>query len=606
MSLPRAALGRRKRAVTSHFPRLAHARILLFVTCVSSSVTCAPDNIAPPATAPIPLLAGDRPVVSGAETRHALRLDTQQQPKKSFVTRLPPRAELRFGFAVPNTHRGKRHGTSAFELTVEHERTRTRVLRRRTRTDASTWTDVHVDLERFSEHAVTIEFAITPEEGDDTRTPIAIANPTVVSRNSVTTRPNLVIVSIDTLRAQNVGSYGYARNTTPFLDALAAQGVRFANAITTATTTAPAHMSLFTGLYPVRHGIRVGYAPSSASHSLAETLRRAGYHTAAFTENGFVRQDLGFRKGFLEYLENRSPHFEGAGEAAKTFGQARRWLARRPREPFFLFIHTYQVHAPFFAPPGYGEFFNEPLKNDPAAPALRAQRDDYDREIRYTDDQLRAFGEALSEAGLGDSTLLVVLSDHGEEFGEHGAFQHGTTVFEESLRVPLIMTGPAIPTNTRIDTPVSLIDVFPTLLELLDIPQPGKLDGMSLAATIRGKSGLPARTLYAEGAATRRWTAPFHGIPWAPPIITARTQNEKFIFYEPWDGTGVPPRHYDLMRDPNETNPEVLSPRDRIRAETLLHEYRDAAETPPDLPGELSDDLRARLESLGYLAPPVQ
>jgi arylsulfatase A-like enzyme len=363
-------------------------------------------------------------------------------------------------------------------------------------------------------------------------------------------------------------------------------------------------MSLFTGLYPVNHGMRSGLeARRPEARPAAALLRAGGYHTAAFTENGFIIRALGFAEGFSEYTENPGDRSTAPGDARKTFGQAERWLEANRRQPFFLFVHTYQVHAPFGPVPETVSLFREDGEPGTASAALRREHDDYDREIRYVDSRLRELVATLERLGLRDSTTLVVLSDHGEEFGEHGAFQHGTALFEETLRVPLVFAGRGIPAGLRIREQVSLIDVLPTLLELASVPAPARLDGRSLLPAMRGET-LPERTLFAEATAPYRWLRPGEREDWNPPLIAARSQHSKLLVHRPETGATRPALRFDLEADTLERSPETLENGDLAAAQRLVDDYlrghpgeaQPAAEQPALDPG-----LEERLESLGYL-----
>jgi arylsulfatase A-like enzyme len=559
---------------------------------------------AEPPTEPIRLFQGDNHASIGTETRVAMVLQPEKAERARFDVTLPPEPVLRFGFGVPNGSLAKGHGRTGFAVHIEVGETRTPLVERTLNprvVNERRWFDGELGLGEWAGKEVTLEFSVTPPPGGDTRTLLAFANPSVESRRHQDPRPNLVIVSLDTLRARNVSAYGYPRQTTPFLDGLAKQGTLFEDAITTSTTTAPSHMSLFTGLYPVHHGIRAGYASKRPGPAIATTLYTAGYRTAAFTENGFLVRERGFGEGFEEYTENHGHHIQGPGEVAKTFGQAAQWL-EQASGPFFLFVHTYQPHAPFWPPPGYEELFQDEPVPGVDDPQMQQFRDDYDREIRYTDDELEKLVAAIDQAGLREPTLLVVLSDHGEEFGEHGAYQHGAAVFEETLRIPLVLAGPGVPLGKRIPDAVSLIDVFPTVLALLGLEIPDGIDGTNLAPIMRGESTLEARTLFAEAAATRRWTAPFQGDVWNPPLIAARTKEEKLILHRPWEGEPTAPVRFDLVTDDLERNPLPFDSATRQRADVLVDAYL-GDETRPDIPqpSELDPAERRRLELLGYL-----
>jgi arylsulfatase A-like enzyme len=559
-------------------------------------------------------------LVIGKEAREAVVLRDERR-RVRVPAQLPRGAELSFGYAIsgrtgaidgPRTD-GLAPATLSLAMLRESGERISLFSRRLDPQQARDrrWFDASADLSAWQGEQVTFEFALEPEPGG--AAPMAgFWEPTLRTAGPHGARPNLLVVSIDTLRAQNVGAYGHGRDTTPFLDSLAREGVLFENAITSSVTTGPAHMSLFTGLYPVHHGMRHGVERRRAdATTVARLLRDAGYHCAAFTEDGYIIRGLGFGDGFSEYTENTGFGRErGAGggipgEARVTFAQAQRWLAKSRRQPFFLFVHTYQVHAPYLPPPETEALFQDDGAATTASPELRQHHDAYDREIRFVDDKLRELVAALDAHGLRGSTRIVVLSDHGEEFGEHGYFQHGSALFEESLRIPLVFSGPGIPGGRRVAEPVSLIDVAPTLLALADLPIPQNLDGTNLLPAMRGEAGaLPARTLFAEATAPGRWRLPFVREPWTPTLIAARAPDAKLLVHRPeTGGEALPTVRYDLTADADEHAPKLLEGEDRAAAEALVDRYlrgRGDGQAPTEAPA-LDPELRKRLEGLGYL-----
>ncbi|HEX5066229.1 MAG TPA: sulfatase [Myxococcota bacterium] len=593
---------------------MTRARLRAAFAAALALAACTPG--APREQAPVRLFPDVRPFTVGSDTRLGLVLH-EQRPSAVATVLLPEAAELSFGYAVNAAVREE--GNERVEasqlapvvlaLTLVHkDGTREPILEQRLDPKLAKdrrWVDASADLSRFQGETVELEFAMRPEPGGVP--PIAAFwEPTLHSAGARDARPNLLVVSIDTLRARNVGAYGHTRDTTPFLDELAAGGVLFENAITTAATTGPAHMSLFTGLYPVHHGIRGGHEPRRpGAVPLAVWLRDAGYHTAAFTENGYIIRGLGFGDGFSEYSENTGAKGSVPGEARVTFERARRWLARSRRQPFLLFVHTYQVHAPYAPPPETAKLFQDDDAPGTPSAELRPQHDNYDREIRFVDGQLRELVAALDAQGLRASTTLVVLSDHGEEFGEHGYFQHGTALYEESLRVPLVWSGKDIPAGRRVAEQVSLIDVMPTLLALAGVAAPKGVDGESLLPAMHGET-LPERTLFAEADAPGRWKKPFFRESWNPVLVAVRSQHGKMLIHRPVHGEAAPPQRFDLDADALERAPQPLDGDDLASAERQVDGYLngrgpDGSPPAPAPEPELDPELRERLEALGYI-----
>ncbi len=296
---------------------------------------------------------------------------------------------------------------------------------------------------------------------------------------------NVILVSLDTLRADRLGAYGYARETSPAIDALAAESIVFSNAVAQYTVTKTSHRSLFTS--------RRRYADEDPTW--AEILRERGYRTAAFTGGGFMNRRFGHARGFDLYFD--AVRYNGLEDLTPRVLD---WLERNRDVPFFLFVHTYDVHCPYAPPepwfstftddyrPGFGmnarcgiNFFNR-MDLSPRDVAFVSAV--YDGGVRWVDDMLKETFEALERLGLSENSIIVVTSDHGESLGEQGFFGHGGLT-EEQIRVPLIMRIPGeLP--RRITEPVALIDVLPTVLGLLGVEPPPDLDGIDLGPVLTG------------------------------------------------------------------------------------------------------------------------
>jgi len=356
----------------------------------------------------------------------------------------------------------------------------------------ATWNDRRIPLDGAAGETVSLRFRSASESAGDPAPLVVWGDPRIVApwKAAVEPPPSVLLLSIDTLRADHTEPYGYGRATSPFLTELAGRGVVFEHAIAEASTTDPSHMTLFTSVPADRHGVECCMQGLAAPvTTLAESLRAAGFATVAYTENGAIAHDRGFSIGFDRFVENKSADlFEPTGQVALTFGQARRWLDGAGDRPFFLFLHTYQVHAPYHPPARYRKFFAEGLPDDRRARMVA----DYDREIRFVDDELRSLLEWMDGAGHLANTLVVVTSDHGEEFFEHGSLGHATLPYESVLRVPLIVTGPGVVGGRRIPAMVHHLDYLPTILEFVGVPVPDSALGRSLAPVLRGKGEPPA------------------------------------------------------------------------------------------------------------------
>jgi arylsulfatase A-like enzyme len=323
-----------------------------------------------------------------------------------------------------------------------------------------------------------------------------------------------ILISLDTLGARYLGAYGSERGASPFLDSLASRGVLFENAIVQYPSTLVSHVSIFTGLYPRQHGV---YPPSSRLSptiaTLPARLRDYGFYTGAFTEGGYVTKEFGFDRGFDEFSAVQPV---GKRQVEKTFASGIEFLKRRdPQERFFLFLHTYAVHDPYQPPGSYDGMY---WKGDPPevpfsfGPFLRGVnlgrfpmsaegaayfRAQYEAELRYLDDTLGRFFAELEALGLGDETTIVLTSDHGEEFLDHGRLAH-QQVYPESLWVPLIVLHPAGSAGLRVPDLVESVDLAPTFYDLAGVPPPEPIAGHSLRPLLEGRKGPSRATAHAE------------------------------------------------------------------------------------------------------------
>jgi arylsulfatase A-like enzyme len=414
---------------------------------------------------------------------------------------------------------------------------------------------------------------------------------------------NVILISIDTLRADHLGCYGHPLPTSPNLDAFAAEGTLFEDAIATSPWTLPSQLSLLTGLYPTRHGVRTtDRTLADTIPTLATLLARQGFETAAVVNSVIMRPQFGTSQGFAHY-EMVDSDQSRRGAASRITDKAMRWLDDHRSRRVLLFLHYYDVHSNYFSLKRYERIF-APLKSrfdGSTTQLMQVKRGNlrmrqseathlarlYDAGIRQLDDDLARLFAHLRDNGWFDDTVVVVTSDHGEEFLEHGSVLHGQTHYQEMLRIPLIMRGPTIPVGARIRAPVSLVDVVPTLLGLLRFPPNPALDGVDLRALWRTPEHPPAeRWLFAAGGPGRT----------ADSIRSVRNGRYKLVFHH-----GSQRRElYDLADDPQEKENLVRSlPRivERLSAELARfvaseHEAPKGQEIPPE--------VRERLEQLGY------
>jgi arylsulfatase A-like enzyme/tetratricopeptide (TPR) repeat protein len=405
-----------------------------------------------------------------------------------------------------------------------------------------------------------------------------------------TGRPNVLLITIDTLRADHVGCYGRVGAATPALDALAARGVRFETAVVHAPITAPSHASLLTGLTPLRHGVRNngGFALPPDVPTLAEAFRQSGYRTAAFVSGFPLDRRFGLARGFQVY-DDRLPHGNDPRRAPyverpadQTTRAVLAWLdahATAPETaPFLLWVHYYDPHSPYEPPPDFAARF-------PGRP--------YDGEIAFVDSQMGALLRWLDAKGAAQRTLVLATSDHGESLGEHGEQTHGIFVYDTTLRVPWIMAGPGVPAGRVLTTVARGIDLTPTLLDYAAIGARAALDGRSLRPVASGKAMADAPA-YAEslfGSLALGW-APLHA--W-------RTARFKLI---------DAPRPELFALDSDAAEARDLSATQPARVEELRRSLRAAMATDTPLAvAEAGPEVEERLGALGYLgggrtAPP--
>ncbi len=326
-------------------------------------------------------------------------------------------------------------------------------------------------------------------------------------------RPNVLIVSLDTVRADHCSTYGYERLTTPALDRVAQDGTVMLEAYAPMATTLPAHAAAFTGHYPRRYGIRKnGYVVSAQAYTLAEMMRRAGYQTAAVVSSFAIHEKFGLGQGFESYdddfrdgdsqWDTWEGHDVGGDfdqDASVTTEKAITWLEARNRaQPFLLWVHYFDAHHPYIPREEYRGLF--PL--EPGAARLDQDVANYDREIRETDSAMGQLLESLSSLGLEDSTLVVIFGDHGEGLMQHGWLTHGLHIYEEAVRVPLVFRWPGVVrAGQRLSGPVSLLDIPATLADLAKLPKRLRIDGqgVSLSETLtRGDAPSHDRKLVFE------------------------------------------------------------------------------------------------------------
>jgi choline-sulfatase len=380
---------------------------------------------------------------------------------------------------------------------------------------------------------------------------------------------NLVIITIDTLRADRVGAYGYQPARTPTLDALAGEGAIFSHAYATAPITLTSHASLLTSRYPAGHGARHnGMRIDPQTPTLAGKLADAGFATGAFIAAFPLDRRFGLIKGFQTYGDRMPPSRSGRAvnerPGREVVDEALAWLASHRDRRFFLWVHLFEPHAPY---------------GDPSDPRHLPAQARYDEEVAEADRQAGRLVAALQP--IRSSTLIVAAADHGEAFGEHGEIGHSIFVYDTTLRVPLILTGPGVPSARTIDDRVALIDVAPTVMHLLGVV-PYDADGIDMGPALTG-TRLPERVLYAESF------APLLDFGWSA-LRTIRSSQWKYI-------EAPRPELYNITDDPNEDHD--VTGKEKIVAAQLGDRLSRQA-TPLQTNARIEPEARARLQALGY------
>ena len=402
-------------------------------------------------------------------------------------------------------------------------------------------------------------------------------------------RANVILIVIDGLRADHLTPFGYSRDTSPFLDEMAASGVLFENTISQSSGTKTSVASLLTSLYPEAHGVRgVKDVLPDSIRLLPEVLRDHGYRTFAIHGNPWLEERFGFNQGFDEF---RFTHwYKDTFDAQMVNEQALQWVDEKQTPPFFLYLHYMDVHSPWKPPGDFDRFGPEAV-------------DQYDGSILYLDSRLKALYGELTKRGLDENTWIIVTADHGEEFGEHGNYKvgHGLTLYREVLRVPLIFHhghhghhGQA-PAGKRVSRQVRLIDVAPTILELVGIPIPEHLEGVSLRANVVDADEISGEDLEAFSQVGR------NGVALDRDLIAVTTREFKYIL----DFESGTEELYDLTADLGETrnvagvNPALTK---EFKEKALRFRRIETAKRIDVAPGaEIDEELRKQLRALGYL-----
>jgi arylsulfatase A-like enzyme/Tfp pilus assembly protein PilF len=414
--------------------------------------------------------------------------------------------------------------------------------------------------------------------------PRKASRPAAKSAASPAAKPNILLVTIDTLRPDHLGCYGYKQIRTPNLDALAREGVLFRQAYTSVPITLPSHAALLTGTFPTFNGMHdfSGNRLGNNQPTLATVLKASGYSTGAVVASAVLDSRFGLNRGFDSYYDNfdfsrvLETNLDAMERPAnQVIDHALQWLAAADsHKPFFLWVHLYDPHYPYTPPaPFAAEYRERP----------------YDGEIAFADSQLGRLFDRLRRGGQLEKMLVVVSGDHGEGLGEHGEKTHGFFVYDSTLHVPLLIKLPGSHSVRQVEAPVNLVDVMPTVLRAAGIAVPAQVQGKNLAALLRGQKEIPASPLYAETYLPR-----LH-FDWSE-LRSLQAGGYHFI-------DSSKPELYEVGSDPGETRnlfaerPAMGSELQRKLAE-VIRQY-----TPQQAQAQktgLDEALAERLKSLGY------
>jgi len=442
------------------------------------------------------------------------------------------------------------------------------------------------------------------------------ADTTSAPQSAVETPPNVVLIVVDTLRADHLSHYGYARDTAMALDDFRAQSTLFSRAYSTAPWTGPSTISIHTGLSPARHGANAhGDVLPDEANTIAEYLSGAGYSTYGISYNYEVSKKTGYDQGFDVFNDYKNDvlDYPDIGFMVKRVD---RWIDSKAVEPYFLYLQPMNTHGPYRVPPerqetllGHRpsrlfEYYGDPMesilqegdldrRDDVTPEIIKSLVDQYDVAVHYTMEEVASILKALEDGGLLDNTLVVLTSDHGEELFDHGGFSHGYSLNQEVIRVPLYLRMPRLTGMRTSDRIVSTLDILPTILELTNLPSEGDLDGRSLieeAPEERNERLLVQRAAWAKRA-----------LGWS--LVRG---NEHLIDMEhAYDATEAQAELFDLSSDPGEQHDRAQGQPDRLIDMRTALDARlaelDAAAHLKSPENVLSEMDQERLRALGYV-----
>jgi len=536
----------------------------------------------------------------------------------TYEVKIPEEPHLDLGFGVSSFDEEALPAPIEFRLLIDsgdgEEVVFQEAVRRRF---ANRWFEPTVDLSRWAGKSARLTFETRYQETEFTRPEESLsasgqaflpawANPVLRDRRSAESRPDLILISIDCLRADHVGAYGYDRATTPSLDALAKDGVVFEDAVSVSSWTLPTHMSMLTGVLPTRHGLRQSQKKFPSVPYLPNLLAERSYESVGIVSSLLLTPTFGFDEGFDRY------HALVDVPAAALVDTAIREMAASESGNRFLFLHLFDAHWPYLPPEELMARFGERPKDmsellkkvidrrPPTGPEeIEGLKRLYDAEVFQIDRELGRFLEALKAAGRYDNALIVVTADHGESFYEHGFWQHSEVIYNEVSHIPLIVKWPGNSPQGRVGEVVDQLDIFPTFLAAAALPTPHERQGLLEPGGARALTEITWEGNERRGAAMKvavrkgplKYVATFEGEVDDPDFVSRLVKEEL----------------YDLSEDRGEEN-DVITQRGRRDVDSFRSEVRSFLKVVRSRRAggssgaiALDEEMREKLRALGYL-----
>ena len=441
--------------------------------------------------------------------------------------------------------------------------------------------------------------------------------------------PNIVLIVLDTLRADHLTQYGYAFKTSPMLDKLASQSVLFENAFSTSSWTIPATSSLLSGLHPVRHGTtKEGDKLSLGVTTIAETLNDLGYDTAGFSDNIHIGRDFNFHQGFDTFFDFKGKGALAYPDMSEMMGRVKSWVRhhRGDERPFFIYMQPMNCHGPYKVPRKYRKvlfpngpsmrfrYYRQPMadimwggktarRKEVTKPYVESLVEQYDTAVRYSTDQIGRLLTFLKKRDLYDDTLIFLTSDHGEELFDHGGFAHGYSLFNEVVRIPLMMKLPKQTSSRKEQSLVSLMDIYPTIIDILDSAPKTRMDGRSLLPLL----GIPGSAGTREAAKGFKARRVLLSLDWKERAVMNGTVDAEYKYLDvlhDYSGRREEKLLFHLPTDPGEKKNLGEKKRDVVnRLQRRVDDMSKAYASDRPLPAENTHDKMnvEALKALGYI-----